>query len=247
MGALATTNIEASAGNEARASTRRLNMASISEQIPSGSRRTHGRRQRRRIVFVVALLIAWPFIAWAAARALIVLEELPHADVIVVLGGSSAYLERTRLAAQLFKEGRAPKIVLTNDNQQSGWSSEEQRNPLFVERAAAALQSAGVPPEKIEALQEPVESTHDEAVLLRRVATQRNLQAIIFVTSAYHSRRARWTLRHVFDGSGVQIGIATAPPGEETPTPGTWWLKGRGWELVPAEYLKLIYYLLAYR
>lgn len=238
---------KASAGNSAPAQRDDSYLASVSEQISFSRRRPHRQRRRGWIVFVVWLLIAWPFIAWAAARALMVQEPLTRADVIVVLGGSSSYLERTRLAAQLFKEGRAPKIVLTNDNQQSGWSSEEQRNPLFVERAAAALQRAGVPPEKIEALQEPVESTHDEAVLLRRVATQRNLHAIIFVTSAYHSRRARWTLRRVFDASGVQIGIATAPPGEQTPTPGTWWLKGRGWNMVAAEYLKLGYYWLAYR
>lgn len=191
--------------------------------------------------------MAWPLVAWFAACSLIVQMEVQRADVIVVLSGSSAYEERTRLAAKLFKERRAPKILLTNDGQPSGWSSTEQRNPLFVERALLELQQAGVPPDKIEALPETVASTHDEVMLLRAVAEQRNLHAIIFVTSAYHSRRTQWTLRRVFQGSDVQIGLFAVPPGEQTPNPATWWLSGRGWQMVAAEYFKSIYYRLKYR
>ncbi len=216
------------------------------ERIAISSQPTE-RQQRRRILRVILLLIAWPLIGWVAARSLIVQMEVPRADVIVVLSGSSAYLERTRIAAELFKEGRAPKILLTNDGQPSGWSSAEQRNPLFVERAVLELQKAGVPPDKIEALPETVTSTYNEVMLLRAVAAQRNLRAIIFVTSAYHSRRAQWTLQRVFQGSDVQIGLSAVPPGEQTPNPKTWWLSGRGWKMVAAEYFKLIYYRLMYR
>ena len=45
------------------------------------------------------------------------------------------YVERTRLAAESFVRGRAPVVLLTNDGQRGGWSKEEERNPLFVERA----------------------------------------------------------------------------------------------------------------
>ena len=70
------------------------------------------------------VLIAWQLLAWIAAKALIVNAELPHADAIAVLAGSSTYLERTHRAAQLFHEGRGAKIALTNDNLHSGWSGE---------------------------------------------------------------------------------------------------------------------------
>jgi uncharacterized SAM-binding protein YcdF (DUF218 family) len=204
-------------------------------------------QRRHKILRVILLLIAWPLIAWLAARSLIVQMEVPRADVIVVFSGSTAYMERTRLAAELFKEVRAPKILLTNDGQPSGWSRAEQRNPLFVERAILKLQEEGVPPDKIEALPATVTSTYDEVMLVHAVATQRNLRAIIFVTSAYHSRRAQWTLQRVFQGSDVQIGLFAVPPGEQTPNPATWWLSGRGWRVVAAEYFKLIYYQLRYR
>jgi uncharacterized SAM-binding protein YcdF (DUF218 family) len=217
------------------------------ERIAISGQRIERQRRRRRILRFILCLIAWPLIAWLAARSLIVQVEVPRADVIVVLSGSSAYLERTRLAAELFKERRAPKILLTNDGQPSGWSSAEQRNPLFVERAVVELQKAGVPRDKIEVLSETVASTHDEVMLLRAVAGQRNLHAIIFVTSAYHSRRAQWTLKRAFQGSDVQIGLSAVPPGEQTPNPATWWLSVRGWKMVAAEYFKLIYYRVMYR
>ncbi len=218
------------------------------ERIAISGHLTKRQQERRRKAFrVFLLLLALPFVAWFAARALIVHMEVERADAIVVLSGSSSYRERTELAAKLFKENRAPRILLTNDGQPSGWSSAEQRNPLFVERAVFELQNAGVPLDKIEALPGTVASTHDEVMLLRAVAAQRNLHAIIFVTSAYHSRRARWTLMRVFQGSDVQIGLATVPPGNQTPNPSTWWLSSRGWNVVATEYFKLIYYRLRYR
>lgn len=197
----------------------------------------------------LALLIAWPFFAWAAAQFLIVRTEvIARADVLVVLGSSSAYVERTRWAARLLQEGHAPKIILTNDNKRSGWSSTEQRNPFFVEHAAAELQRAGVPAEKIEVLPQPVSSTYDEAVLLRRYAEEHHIQSLAVVTSAYHSRRALWTLRRVFDGSNIEVKInpVATGDGERQSPPLTWWCKSRGWRSVALEYPKLIYYWLHY-
>jgi len=199
---------------------------------------------------VVVLLIGWPFLAWGAAQFLIVrTETVAQADAIAVLGGSSAYVERTRRAAQLFHEGRAPKIILTNDNGRSGWSSAEQRNPFFVERAMMELERAGVPAENIERLPQPVHSTHDEAVLLREYAEANHLRSLLVVTSAYHSRRALWTLRRVFNNGDKLIALDPAATGQEleqSPSPLTWWWKSRGWRAVALEYPKLVYYWLRY-
>lgn len=89
---------------------------------------------------LVALVSGGWAIAWAAACLLIVSEPLGRADAIVVLSGSSAFEERARLAATLYKEGRAPMIILTNDNQQGGWSPTLQRNLFYWERAVNFLQ-----------------------------------------------------------------------------------------------------------
>jgi uncharacterized SAM-binding protein YcdF (DUF218 family) len=196
----------------------------------------------------VALVVAWPLVAWGAARALVVREELPQADVIVVLSGASEYVERTGRAAELFRAGVAPKIVLTNDNLRGGWNSAQQRNPFFVERAADELRRAGVPDAHIEALPEPVAGTYDEAVRLRAYASERGLRSVLVVTSAYHSRRALWTMRLVFRESGVRVGVAPVAAGGEAGTPSAagWWLSARGWRSVAPEYPKLVYYWLRY-
>ncbi len=209
--------------------------------MASGDNR-RGRRARILLKCAVAALLAWPLIAWGAARLLVARAELPRAEAIVVLGGSSTYIERARRAAEAYREGRAPKILLTDDGQRGGWSSAEQRNPLFVERAADELKRAGVPGEAIEVLPRTVTSTYDEAVLLREYADARETRSFIIVTSGYHSRRALWTARQVFRGSGVQVGLEPVAPGDETPAPHLWWLGARGWEMVAGEYVKAVYY-----
>jgi len=207
-------------------------------------------KAKRQLFLVALLFLLWPLIAWSAARFLVVKGETPeHADAIVVLGGSSTYVERTHHAAQLFRAGRAAKIVLTNDDLRSGWSSAEQRNPLFVELAVRELRSAGVPAEKIETLPQVVASTHDEALLLRRYLEANKLRSLIVVTSAYHSRRALWTFRHAFDESDIIIGIDAATAGTndaQSPSAWSWWLTWHGWRAVALEYPKLVYYRLRY-
>lgn len=193
------------------------------------------------------LLAVWSLIAWGAARALVVRAELPHADALAVLAGSGAYVERTHRAAELYAEGRAPKILLTNDNLRGPWSTREQRNPLFVELAVDELRRAGVPAEKIEILSQPVASTHDEALLLREYAVANNLRSVLVVTSPYHTRRALWTMRRVFRDSETEVGIDAPPTGAQSPAPALWWLRPNGWFFVGFEYPKFAYYWLQYR
>ena len=196
--------------------------------------------------FVLLGVFAWSLLAWAAAQALIVHAGLAHADVIVVLSGSSAYLERTKKAAELFHEGRAPLVLLTNDNTRGGWSSALQRNPYFVERASDELRKAGVPAEKIKILPGLASSTHDEAMILREYALERGLHSLLLVTSPYHSRRALWTFRRSFTGTGASVGVEVAPSGALTPSAIFWWLQIRGWRTVGGEYVKLSYYWFKY-
>lgn len=209
-----------------------------------------GSRARRALLLTAAVVVAWPPLAWGAAAWLAAGATRPGAasgaDALVVLAGSSTYVERARRAAALFAEGRAPSVVLTNDNLIGGWSEAEQRNPLFVERAAGELRRAGVPGGKIEIVWPPVESTYEEAVRLREHAAARGLRSLLVVTSAYHSRRARWTLGRVFRDTGVRVELEAVAPGEQAPTPGAWWLSRLGWRMVAGEYLKLAYYRLSY-
>lgn len=196
---------------------------------------------------VLALVAAaWLLVAWFAAASLIVSEPLAHADAIVVLSGSAAYEERTSKAAELYRSGVAKKIILTNDNRQGGWSKTELRNPYYYERARAELIRNSVSPDDIVVLPEPVYGTHDESLVLRRHLEPASYRSIVIVTSAFHSRRALWTLKRTFAETGMTIGVEPVPPGGQTPGPALWWLHLQGWEDVPVEYVKIIYYRLRY-
>ncbi len=199
------------------------------------------RKVWRRLFLVFLLLLSW-ILAWGAACGLIVRAPVERADAIVVLSGSAAYKERTRQAARLYAAGRAPRIVLTNDNQMGGWSSSEQRNLFFYERARNNLIDLGVPAKSIEVLPEPVSSTYDEAALVQAYTKSNAWQSLLIVTSPYHSRRALWTIRRVFQGTGVTIGLEPVPVGDQSPGTWTWWLHLRGWKAVPLEYAKMVYY-----
>jgi uncharacterized SAM-binding protein YcdF (DUF218 family) len=201
---------------------------------------------RRTIKILLLVIVAWLVVAWVAARALIVSADLPKADAIVVLSGSSTYIERTHKAAELYNQGRAPRVVLTDDNTRGGWSSAQQRNPYFVERARDELIKQGVPPAQIRVAPGVADGTHEEALIIRDYAVAQGLRSILIVTSAYHSRRALRSLRQTFAGAGTTLGIEPAPTGWQTPAPAFWWLHYKGWESVAGEYVKLIYYWLKY-
>jgi uncharacterized SAM-binding protein YcdF (DUF218 family) len=221
---------------------RRKGLAALRQRVTASKR-------RRALLFALALAAAWPPLAWGAARWLAAgagSSQAARVDAIVVLAGSSTYAERAQRAAALFREGRAPRVVLTNDALKGGWSEAEQRNPLFVERAAAELRRGGVPAERIEIIWRPVGSTYEEAARLREYAGERGLRSLAVVTSAYHARRARWTFGQALRGGGVAVEVEGVAPGRQSPAPAAWWLHRLGWQMVAGEYLKLVYYRLAY-
>lgn len=210
------------------------------------TRRDRRRISRRIVTAILLVLLIWGVLAWVAARALIVNAQLSSADAIVVLSGSSTYVERTHKAAELYRQGRAPLVLLTNDDTRGGWSSALQRNPYFVERATEELIKQGVASDRIRIVPGVVSSTHDEALTLKEYTVAQGLRSLLVVTSAYHSRRALRTLRQTFAGTGTTIGLEPVPAGIQTPRPALWWLRVDGWRTVAGEYAKLVYYWLKY-
>ena len=204
------------------------------------------RRGRIAIKVLIGCVLIWPLVAWIGAKLLITEAPLETADAIVVLGGSANFKERSREAAKLLLEGRAPRILITNDNVRGPWSVADQRNLFFYERSLEEIKKAGVPADSVEVLLKPVTSTHEEAELVRQYAEEHGLRSVLIVTSAYHSRRALWVFSRAFRDTGVQIGLISVKPGYQSPRPTTWWLSIRGWRLVPTEYVKMVYYMVKY-
>jgi uncharacterized SAM-binding protein YcdF (DUF218 family) len=208
--------------------------------------RTKAARRRRFLLIALLLLVASPVVAWFAAHVLIVKAEMPSADAIVVLSGSSTYIERANWAAKLYREGRSPLIILTDDGLIGGWDNREDRNPHYYEMTARRLQQQGVPADRIQLAPGIALGTYEESVMVRDYASARNLKRLLIVTSGYHSRRALWSMRRACEGSGIQVGMDSAPPGWQTPSPWSWWSRRWGWKVVAGEYLKMVYYWTKY-
>jgi uncharacterized SAM-binding protein YcdF (DUF218 family) len=204
------------------------------------------RRRRNLLAVVLCLVLLWPLVTWVGAQLLIVKSDLATADAIVVMSGSSTYLERADWAARLYREGRAPVVILTNDSLISGWDRKEERNPYFYELAARELQKRGVPESKIQVVSDIALGTYEESLGVRDYASAHQLKRLLVVTSAYHTRRTLWSLRHACEGSGIEIGIDSPPPGWQTPAPSRWWWRRWGWKVVAGEYVKLVYYWMRY-
>ena len=207
-------------------------------------RKMSGRRRTvlRAIVSVSAFVVALIVLAGPIARFLIVQAGPARADAVVVLSGSSVYDERVRHAIGLVRQGRGKTLVLTNDGLRGRWSRRRQANLTSVERAKDMVFDAGIPEERLVILPARVTSTYDEAVVVRAFAEKNGISSVLVVTSPYHSRRALWVFRRVMGPGGVEVGIDSPLPGEQSPHPGEWWLTRNGWHNVGLEYLKLVYY-----
>lgn len=190
------------------------------------------------------LFFAWILIARYAAECLVIEKPLERADAILVLSGSSVYIERTQKAAELYKKGVAPRILLSDDGNRAEWSDIERRNSSFVELAQESLIKQGIAPDAIEILPGKVTGTIYEAQNLREKLVETKWKSILIVTSAYHTRRALWTFEQVLarDDLKTEIGIQSPPTGQQTPSMSYWWLSPFGWNVVAGEYVKIVYY-----
>lgn len=203
-------------------------------------------RKPRLIIAAAGMFAVWILCAPFLAKWLIVERRLDRADALMILSGSAVYKERTRTAAELYKQGVASQIFITDDGQRSGWSQAEQTNPPYFVLEQRELIADGVLPEAITVLPGRVSGTDDEAAKLAAEVDTRKLKSVVIVTSAYHSRRALWTFERILSGKDVDFGVAFAPAGENTPKPSSWWLGLRGWRMVAGEYVKFAVYRMYY-
>jgi uncharacterized SAM-binding protein YcdF (DUF218 family) len=184
-------------------------------------------------------------------------EELPDADAIVLLGGGAAPSryeadgvhftdagDRVVMANELFRLKKAPVLLL-------GGNANKLDGVIKVEGEIVKnlLITWGVPAEAIIPLGTN-QDTHDEALKVRALATERGWHRVLLVTSANHMRRAA----AVFRAQGLEVipaacnflttvGTAPALPGWSVPRHdgfvkvaiwlhekvGWWTYRHRGW------------------
>lgn len=173
---------------------------------------------------------------------LIVNSELQRSDIIFLLNGGND--TRPFRAYELFKYDFAPKIVIAKAEDTSIVKMGVESGETDV--AVKVMSALGVPSEKIVVVSygKDVTSTRDEADVLRRYVKENAVKRVILVTSALHTRRAKWICEKQLSGLPVILEIATAPHCGFDET--NWWKKEKGLTTLVNEYLKLFYYWVKY-
>lgn len=202
-------------------------------------------RTRRRLAATVLLAAVLVVLAAAAhrpalrfvGRALVVEDALAHADAVVIMAGGIPSREAT--AAGLYRNGWAPRVVLSNDftpDRVRALIALGARRLDYQGESLLVLEKHGVPPDAIVALSVPVKSTEAELKLVAETARARGWRRVILVTSPLHSRRVKlvWA-REASDGIEALIALVKE---EAIPEDG-WWRKRRQAEAILHEYLGL--------
>ncbi len=203
-------------------------------------------RQILQVIGAITLLvIVFTFTSfWFLSGWLQVEDRLERADYIVVLAGSS---HRLMKAAELYAEGLAPKILLSNGylrppsriqklRWKMGYPKTDPR--AFRLRLLAEL---GVPETATESFGDGHISTVEEAEALRKHLAGHHVRLII-VTSPAHTRRAKIIFEDAMTEANVQM---AAPP--EGRLSRHWWTDQTSAQIMVAEVAKLIYYLIGGR
>lgn len=162
------------------------------------------------IAFILLVILTHSlWMGWMGAF-LVDSERPSHADVIVVLAGDP-YGHRILRAAELVKQGYAPKVLVSGPGGVYDLHECDLAIPFVVRRGYPAAWFVPVP--------HNAHSTEEEARAFFPVLEKLHAHTVIAVTSDYHSRRALRTLRGGWPGIEVHMVAA----GDDFFSPYGWW------------------------
>ncbi len=172
----------------------------------------HHRIRWVKAAVILALVILWiggnSWVAKSLIRSLewryLPPEELPQAEVIVILGGGTESAQyprqivevngagdRVLYAAWLYHQGVAEKLLLTGGY--IPWLGNHTTSP--AEEMATLLEMLDIP-EKALLLESRSLNTYENALYSRRILEQEGISRIVLVTSAFHMPRAVALFEH---------------------------------------------------
>ncbi len=199
------------------------------------------------VVPVVAVLTLWAFrtpLLIALGRRLVVDDgNATTADVILVLNGGPE--TRPFHAAERYAAGAAPRVLIVQAEPHP--AAELGLIPDATSINVAVMKKEGVPRDAIAVLphgEAGATSTFDEAVALRAYAETQSVERVLLVTSAFHTRRARWIVRRQLKETGITVHVSAAPHWDFDVT--NWWRHERGLLYFFTEVVKLAFYRFRY-
>ncbi len=194
-------------------------------------------------VFASACLALAGTVLWFAAGWLNVPDAPARADAIVVLSGDAL---RVVYAADLYRQGLAPKVLLTIEARGRPLRKLDEIGVAFPRTEAVyreVLVKLGVPDAAISTVGGEVPSTAAEADALRAALSGTAADShLLVVTSPYHLRRTRMIFTDRFAAGQVRI-----VPTPYDPFPERWWTDQDAARNVLLELAKIVFYRLGGR
>jgi uncharacterized SAM-binding protein YcdF (DUF218 family) len=210
----------------------------------SNSRRSRVRALARVLAYAVgAALLAFLCFLPFAGRYLVLDQPLVKADAIVVLAGPR--VERWMEGVELFREGWAPRVVLSPgriEEAETRLRAGGIRFPAEADLVRDAMIQLRVPPAAIVVLPTSLDNTAAEAGAIRDLATRSGWRRLIVVTSNYHTRRTAFAFSREMAGTGVDLIVRGTR--HEKISPDRWWMNRGDARWVSSELQKLMAYRL---
>ncbi len=187
------------------------------------------------VVLVIAVLYT-PLIQFLASP-LVVKDPLKKADAVVVLSGGwekkgklgKSTIERYKYGVSLFQKGYGRYLIFSGGNL---WG-----NPSEAGEMAEMAISDGFPDESV-ITEGNSESTWENALFVKKILLEKEINSVILVTSPYHTLRAK----AMFRDKGIKVTAAPVPDSEFYRASGMERLRIA--KLVLLEYIKLGMYKL---
>ena len=160
---------------------------------------------------------------------LVEVQEPQKADLIVVLGGDTSG-SRAMKGCELLKSGFADRLWLSGSMEVFG----KTESTL----AAEFLTSQGCTVDKVTPLQNRVDSTRDESIVIGKLMREQGIRKYLLVTSNYHTRRSGKVFREM---SPELEAVVVSADNSDFPV-GQWWKFRHSRRTAFYEWLKTISY-----
>lgn len=211
---------------------RRAQQAAPLQSHQSGPRRARSRNGQRggiffKLIFLL-FLVCFLFAIYLVRHPLMrlagnfwVVDDGPAAsDAIVILGDDNYEGDRANRAAEVLRQGWAPRIIASGRYLRPYASIAELEQRDLLQR--------GVPASAVVLLQHRAENTREEGEAIGQFISAHGWKRILVVTSNYHTRRARYILARVLP-AGTVLRVLSAPDVEYDPD--AWWHTRQGTKL----------------
>jgi uncharacterized SAM-binding protein YcdF (DUF218 family) len=208
------------------------------------------------LIHIRKIFLALLFIAFLAVfhgkiltgiGSFLVIEDAPvKTEAVVVLNTGVDIYPRLIEAANLYKKGKADKVIINGNRKTDILRSLEDNGyespSKWYAEEISVLVHQGVAKEHIVAISaEDAYDTISEAKFVGVILVNSGMSNIIVTTSKFHSRRAQHIWSKMYKG---KLGVFIVPAQKDPFNPEAWWKNGRQIRWVLSEYGAWIYYYL---